>query len=50
MKLIIDDRITINQFIIKIKEKYFSVYDNIKYEDIWIYRIEFQALKNKEIS
>ena len=49
MKILVDDRITINQFIIMIKDKYFSACENVSHEDIWIYRIEFMGAKNKVV-
>ena len=39
MRLLIDKEISLNEFIIMIKNRFFNKNDDIDLEDIWLYRL-----------
>lgn len=39
MRLFIDKEISLNEFIIMIKNRFFNKNDDIDLEDIWLYRL-----------
>lgn len=48
MKLYIDKEISFNEFIVMIKNRFFSNNDDIELEDIWLYRLnQMKSLEAK---